>query len=379
MNIVLSITRILCFSISVFFYYFQVPYIEYAGYITIGLAAFLVLDVRKAFKIFTITSKSGILYIALLILSSLNLLWSIANGNELSNAFRFYLILMLIPVCSFFANHESEILYKIFCIFSLGKAIMLIVLAVMVIQAGSYTELRVWSQANNYGDIYTVFEIIPRIQLKSNALLVIAFMISFYRTRKFTLYNLIILLSVLCAGNLAFLVGVALFLGWIYSKRIDLKHLRIKDLLAGFTVSLLLAGFCVYAGNQIAVKGGLGSNGDLNSSNGMRYAQAQILVDTNVLYGRGFGSSVPDAIYLGRSPDAQYYELQTLYIYYQVGLIILLLFIHMTLITSYHSYSKDGFVVFIIYLLFSFFNPYCMDSTQMITMILLGGQFPKNS
>lgn len=379
MNIILSIARIFCFSVSVFFYYFQVPYIEYARYITIGLAVFLLLDIRKAFKIFTITSKSGLLYTALIILSSLNLLWSIANGTELANAFRFYLIVMLIPLCPFFVNCESGLLYKIFCTLSLGKAIMLIVLAAMVIQAGSYSELRIWAQTNNYGDIYTVFDTIPRVQLKGNALLVIAFMVSFYKNRKFTLYNLIILLSVVCAGNLAFLGGIALFFGWLYFKQIDLKHLKIRDLLAGTIVALFLTGFGVYAGNQVALKGGLDSDGDLSSSNGMRYGQFQILTDTNALCGRGFGSSVPDAVYLGRSPDSQYYELQTLYIYYQVGLVILLLFIYISLNTSRQSYSKDGFMVFIIYLMFSFFNPYCMDSTQMITMILLGSQFPKDS
>ncbi len=379
MNIILSIARIFCFSVSVFFYYFQVPYIEYAGYITIGLAAFLLLDIQKAFKIFTTTSKSGILYTVLLVLCSLNLLWSLANGIELADAFRFYLIVMLIPLCPFFVNRESEILYKIFCTLSLGKSIMLIVLAAMVVQAGSYSELRIWAQTNNYGDIYTVFDVIPRVQLKGNALLVIAFMVSFYKNQKFTLYNLIILLSVLCAGNLAFLGGIALFFGWLYFKKIDFKHLRIRDLLAGTIVALFLAGFSVFAGNQVALKGGLGSDGDLSSSNGMRYAQFQILTDTNALCGKGFGSSVPDAVYLGRSSDSQYYELQTLYIYYQVGLVILLLFIYISLSTSRQSYSKDGFMVFIIYILFSFFNPYCMDSTQMITMILLGGQFPKDS
>ena len=126
MNIILSIARIFCFSVSVFFYYFQVPYIEYAGYITIGLAAFLLLDIQKAFKIFTTTSKSGILYTVLLVLCSLNLLWSLANGIELADAFRFYLIVMLIPLCPFFVNRESEILYKIFCTLSLGNRLCLL-------------------------------------------------------------------------------------------------------------------------------------------------------------------------------------------------------------------------------------------------------------
>ena len=369
MKEIASYFRIIAWSLAVFFYYFQVPFSNSAGLITAGIAAFMILDIKKIFKIF-VNPKIGFLYIGAVAFCLLSVLYASSNGAELSNSIRFLLILLLLPICPFYQERESNALYKIFSVLSLGKAIMLLVMALMVFQAGSYTEMREWARLNDYGDIYFAYEIIPRVQLKGNALLVVAFMISFYKTNKLTLYNATILLGILCAGNFAFLLGLAVFLVWRYIQMTKSQANIFKKIFIG---AVLLVGI-IYFGSYSIMESSMKSG--YFGSNGLRLIQYEALTDTNMLYGSGLGSPVLGAVRLGRSIYDQYYELQTLYIYYQVGIVCLLAFYVLIFYSMGKSCNKDGFTLFLIYLFYSFFNPYCFDTTQMITMILLSNQFP---
>lgn len=371
MKEIASYFRIIAWSLAVFFYYFQVPFSNFAGLITVGIATFMVLDIKKIFKIF-VNPKIGFLYISTVAFCLLSVLYASSNGAELSNSIRFFLILLLLPLCPFYQERESNTLYKIFSVLSLGKAIMLIVIAFMVFQAGSHTEMREWAQLNEYGDIYLGYGIVPRVQLKGNALLLIAFMISFYKKNKFTMYNVIILLGILCAGNFAFILGISIFFIWRYIHSLTDRNSLLKKICVGI---ILLVGMA-YLGSYSIMESNMKSG--YFGSNGMRIIQYEILTDTNVIYGSGLGSNVPGAVRLGRSISDQYYELQTLYIYYQVGIFCLIAFYILMFYTMRQSCNKDGLILFGIFIFYSFFNPYCFDSTQIITMMLLSFEFSRN-
>lgn len=370
--LMMYISKISCiaWTIAVFFYYFQVPFLNFAWLITTGVAIFMLLDIKKIFDIFR-NFRIGILYLVVISFCLINVLYSVSNGTELSSALRFFWILILLPLCPFYQKENAYTIYKVFEIFSLGKAIMLIVLAFLVYQAGSYAEMRTWAQMNNYGDIYYGYANIPKIQLKGNALLLIAFMIDFCKSNKFNVYNVVILLGVLCAGNFAFLLGLAIFFVWRYASSLKYNGNIFRKALVGVILLIGITLFSSYSIMESNTKSGY------FGSNGMRIIQYEILTDTNIIYGSGLGSNVPGAVRLGRSIDDQYYELQTLYIYYQVGIICLGFFYIIMFYTMRRSCDKDGFVLFLIYLFYSFFNPYCFDTTQMITMILLSNQFPR--
>lgn len=363
--------RIIVWSIAVFFYYFQVPFSEYSGLIIVGLAMFMILDIKNTFKIF-FHPVIGVLYIATVAFCLINVLYSVSNGTELSSAIRFFLILILLPLCPFYKEKEANILYKIFSVLSLGKALMLIVIAFMVFHAGSHSEMREWALLNNYGDIYLGYGVIPRVQLKGNALLLIAFMISFYRNNRFTIYNIIVLMGILCAGNFAFILGLSVFFIWRYVQSLKDRTHILKKICVGIILLVGMACLGSYSIMESNMKSGY------FGSNGMRIIQYEILTDTNVIYGSGLGSNVPGAVRLGRSISDQYYELQTLYIYYQVGIFCLIAFYILIFYAMRKSCNKDGFVLFVIYLFYSFFNPYCFDSTQIITMMLLSFEFSRN-
>lgn len=359
----------IAWTIAIFFYYFQVPFLNFAWLITTGIAIFMILDIKKTLNIFR-DYRIGILYLLIISFCLINLLYSISNGTELSSALRFFWILILLPLCPFYEKKNGHTLYRIFEIFSLGKAIMLIIIAFLVYQAGSYAEMREWSQMNNYGDIYYGYADIPKIQLKGNALLLIAFMIDFCKKNKFNLYNIIILLGILCAGNFAFLLGLVIFFVWRYIAMFKIQTGIFKKILIGVVLLVGMISFGSYSIMESSMKSGY------FGSNGMRIIQYEALTDTNILYGSGLGSPVFGAVRLGRSIYDQYYELQTLYIYYQVGIVCLIAFYILMFYSMGKSCNKTGFILFLIYLFYSFFNPYCFDTTQMITMILLSNEFP---
>lgn len=363
--------RIIVWSIAVFFYYFQVPFSEYSGLITAGLATFMILDIKNIFKIF-FHPVIGVLYIATVAFCLISVLYSVSNGTELSSAIRFFLILILLPLCPFYKEKEANILYKIFSVLSLGKALMLIVIAFMVFHAGSHSEMREWALLNHYGDIYLGYGVIPRVQLKGNALLLIAFMISFYRNNRFTMYNIIVLMGILCAGNFAFILGLSVFFIWRYIQSLKDRTHFLKKICVGIILLVGMVGLGSYSIMESNMKSGY------FGSNGMRIIQYEILTDTNIIYGSGLGSNVPGAVRLGRSISDQYYELQTLYIYYQVGIFCLIAFYILMFYTMRQSCNKDGLVLFFTYLFYSFFNPYCFDTTQIITMMLLSFEFSRN-
>ena len=367
---IFSNLRIIVWTVAVFFYYFQVPFSNYSGLITAGIASFMILDIKNIFKIF-INPRIGVLYLVTVGFCLLSVLYGTYNGAELSNSVRFLLILLLLPLCPFYKEREAAILYKLFSILSFGKAILIIVIAFLIVQAGSYAEMREWAQLNNYGDIYLIYGSIPRVQLKGNALLVIAFMISFYKNNSLTVYNFVILLGVLCAGNFAFILGISIFFIWRYIQILKSRTGIIKKFFLGIILLIGMINLGSYSIMESSMKSGY------FGSNGMRVIQYEALTDTNILYGSGLGSPVLGAVRLGRSIYDQYYELQTLYIYYQVGIVCLIVFYILMTYSIIKYCNKDGSILFFIYLIYSFFNPYCFDTTQMITMILLSNLFPR--
>ena len=65
-----------------------------------------------------------------------------------------------------------------------------------------------------------------------------------------------------------------------------------------------------------------------------------------------------------------YFEMQTLYIINQIGIVGILLFYSLVFV----NVKKQGIekvIVYVIYLIYSFWNPYCFDTTQIIATILI--------
>lgn len=233
----------------------------------------------------------------------------------------------------------------------------------MMINEGDHSVIRLWATSNGYGDVY--FDgVVPKVQLHGNALLVVAFMIDFYKKRKFDCINVILLLGIIVAGNFAFKMGFIMFFSWLGWREFFHK-ITIKKLVLIFMSVVMLTMFIQYTGEEAEKKSGY------NSSNAVRIAQLDVLTDTNEITGFGLGALVKDSRINHGKLDNRYFEVQTLYVYYQIGAICLIMYYCLLFSLMRYRIFKDGQILLAIYLIYSFFNPYCFDTTEMLTIIFL--------
>ncbi len=340
-------------------YYFQFPFVELSGFIVPAMGGYIFFNIGILKKI--LTNKRFIYAWYLLVLFVfMNILNSNITNTFSGNTWRFALIVIIIPICMQLKTKRFEIEYSIFKWLSVIKAIYLIVIAIWMINVGNYEPFRIWASSLG-GDMYFVYDFFPRIQLAGNALLLVALMIEIWKKKKMTITVCILLLGVIFEGNFSFYLGLILFICFIVfhdvSKRISAKKLGVI-----FGVLVLLLSFYQYAESEREKKAAGG--------NALRTKQAEILMDTNYLLGSGLGAAVPDNTKLGRKADATYYEYQTLYIFYQIGFIGMLIFYIALLQGLMMIKNRELKYLYVSYLIASFFNPYCFDTTQIIVSIL---------
>ena len=95
----------------------------------------------------------------------------------------------------------------------------------------------------------------------------------------------------------------------------------------------------------------------------------EIFTSTNNMWGEGLATRVPEMPRIGYPTDTLYYEMQTFYIYYQIGLLGMLLFVFMNIIALI-KFNNDTMLMYFIYLLYSAFNPGSFDTTHFIAIVM---------
>ncbi len=355
--------------LTLFCYFFQVPYRQLASFITVFLFLFiisesgnLIINRGKSF------ARIFLVYVIFLGVSSM---FSMVRGTDIQSVLRFLIILLLLPITTWIKDRDFTFEEHSFIFLAICKSIYIIYLALQVATTHDYMTLRSWARTNGMGDIYPNFSLpffYPKVQVHGNALILIAFFIVNSTThRKKTLSiieNIILIVAILTAGNFAFILGMTLFIGYKLVKYFAQGRnglIRLFSIAAVVFVAVLM----IYISNQqLVVKSGY--------SNAIRVQQAKMLLDTNPFFGNGLGFRVTSSELGIRnySVASDYYELQTLYIYNQIGTFGLILFMTLTFMEIIPN-GKYVTTLYIIYLFYSFWNPYCFDTTHMITIILL--------
>ena len=344
---------------SLICYYFQFPFKELSTFIVPTVGLYILFNLGSLKKVLTNKHFVYVWYLLILFIF-INVLNAIIDYTYSNNTWRFALVVMIIPLCMQFKIKGFEKEYIIFKWLSLIKAIYLMVIALWMINVGTYEPFRIWANSMG-GDMYFVYDFFPRIQLQGNALLLVALMLEIWNKKKLTLAIFILLLGVIFEGNFSFYLGLVIFICYVVF-RDAVKRLSVKKLGVICILFLLLISFYQYADSEREKKAEAG--------NALRAKQADILLDTNYLFGLGLGAEVPDNTKLGRRADAIYFEYQTLYIFYQIGFVGILLFYIALLQGVLKIKDKNVQVLYISYLISSFFNPYCFDTTQMIVSVL---------
>lgn len=357
------------FAFLVFIIYFQVPFSELSGYISPLLAIYFLLS-SKSIISFQREKSNLTLTLSWLIFLSLNLLAVAIDGGDIERGIRFFLILVLI-VLAFGTENKKDvrIQYKIFMALTICKVIYLIVLAMLMIMYGDYMPFRTWANLNGYGDIYFVYDLIPRVQIYGNSLLIIAMLVEFFTKRKITLLALFIMVGVFIAGNLAFIVAIFLLILYVYFKKYF--HLTIKGMLSFLLLLIFMVPVCLYMSSE--------NDRKVDGGNAVKVAQLEILLDNgNLFMGNGLGDKVPKMKLIGYSEKSLYYEMQSAYIFYQIGFLGFAWFVVLNIIFL-RRYKNNGIYVFYgIYIVSACANPYFFDSTHILAVHFLSNVFDKN-
>ncbi|MBR3768514.1 MAG: hypothetical protein IKL10_09805 [Clostridia bacterium] len=269
----------------------------------------------------------------------------------------------VIPFSCFIKDENFNQKKELFLNLAMIKSIILIFIGTIIVHDGDFRVFRDWAYSFGLGDIYFLNRFIPKVQVHGNALLVIAFMLDCLSDKKITKRKILLLLGVLVAGNFAFILALLAFIAW-QAGTFAIKLAKRNKYVKYISIAVIIIAVAVlvpYFISKIVEKAA--------TSNAVRLEQAKVFLDANPFIGDGLGCWVTaQTEHLSYNGEI-YFELQTLYIFKQVGIITLLLFYAVTLIPMYYA-GKNRFIFYLIYLFFSFWNPYCFDVTQIITIIL---------
>lgn len=337
------------------------------------IVPFLILFILSGYKNIRIYRFRGwgTLYGVYLCFLFCSLCKAVAAGAAAGEIIRFLLILMLIPIAGIIFDKDFEQKWKIFQFLVMLKAVSVLILWVLVFIRQDAQAYRQWAFSLHAGDIYIIDRIavfgrtfgIPRVQLRGNTLFVMAFGLDLFRKRRLTLFNLISLLAGIAAGNQAFILGYACFAacaGWRYLA--DAVRKRKKAVFALWIIFIIgaLSVFIPYACRVWDAKAAY--------SNIFRINQLRAFAGADPLFGEGLGRDV----LIGGVRSARYFELQTFYIYYQIGFAGLALFYVLTFAPYIMKRNSYQITAYAAYLLYTFWNPYCFDSTHIFALLLIG-------
>lgn len=352
--------RFYLWSLAVFCYFFQVPFRGIAKFIVPTLLLLIILYSLE------LKIKRDTYYLGLLICYFIYLGFEIfmagLNNFEPSTVLRFLQILSIIPICYFIRVKNFNIYFKVTVFFAVLKALMLIGIGIYLLIIGSHSLMRNWIFSINGGDIY-LSNGIPKVQLQGNGLLPFILILYCCKYKRIDLVVLILGTGVIFAGNFAFVLALLCYIGFVVIDLIK-KDKRLYKIAFILLICLLAFPFFLwYMNKKIEQKSSF--------SNAVRIEQARILLDTNPIIGRGLGNYIRGSGKFVNYDGQIYYEMQTLYIFNQIGAFGLLSFYLLTIFGIQDvKYQRKRIALYLIYLFYTFWNPYCFDTTQMMAIIL---------
>ena len=231
--------------------------------------------------------------------------------------------------------------------------------------------------SNLWGDIYSHDGLYYRVQLIGNALVPFLFFVALWSPSSRSRYVFLVasFLGVLAAGNMTYVMGVflALFLryrGFFLNKKGALSFIFVIFV-------LFLFSFDIYDSWMKKFDGA-------DSSMGIRFDQVDTYLSAIaqdpyiLLVGAGLGSAFPDGQQRDYS-NFNYIELQTLFVFYKIGIVGFFIYFFSICILLYLRLSVEGRLIFFLYIFSSITNPYIFDINQIIVSIILVQLFPVKS
>lgn len=363
------------FGVLVFFLTRQVPFNNYSFIMNLAIILFFILNfsyIRISIK----NSKStNLLIYYILITISMMILYSIFLGNEVFLVLRFSLITILI-IFAYFIK-PNRIYISMFLFFICIQSIFLIGFETYLISnftLENYTPIREFFNENSWGDVYTYDGRLWKIQLLGNGLIPFAFFISliYFKSWKKYVLSFLFFIATIVAGNFAFILGILFFL-CLYLVYI-VKWTISKIIIVFFSIFIL---FAIFGPQSIEYLNDIVERKSIES-NPIRIEQANILINDlnknpmNLIFGKGMGHTLDVRTQWRDYTGNIYFELQSLYFLNQMGFFIFFIFVILNILWSFYKIKyKILLITYISYIFYSFFNPYFLDTSHIIVIIIL--------
>ncbi|WP_061039788.1 hypothetical protein [Vibrio coralliirubri] len=308
------------------------------------------------------------------------LIFSFINSNDLSALPRFLFIILLInfvlilPFYKLNLSSAFNAAFLVHALFLIGFEIYLLIFFF----GKDYSIIRQFFLSNNFGDVYTYSGYFYRIQIVGNALIPFAFMISYfnYRLNKGRLtFVVLYLLACIISANLMFIIAIGLFVALFEIIKSNAKfRLSLKNLIVLFIIAISVPFIVDFIYSNILLKLVGGDSSSLGTRFDQAYALMQGLTKSyyNIFFGQGLGSKLHMVTPVRDYSSFIYYELQAIYIFYQIGIVgfFLLVVLHLYLFL-YVCKNKYLILIYIMYVFYAITNPYMFDTTQVVVLIYL--------
>lgn len=356
------------FGLFIFCTYIQFPFTGFSKFIVPFLLCFLLFNIESMLKGFN--NQSFLLFVIFCIHIGVCIFISGIKGIAVSRIIRFVLVLVMLPLCFSFRCDDKKIknLYQIFMVITYIKVISLIVIYIVYLNYLDFLPFRTYAYPRG-GDIYSLHsKYLLKIQLPGNALVMDAFLLNLLINKHIKKSTVFLGIGVLICGNFAFIMGAFFMCAYSYIRKIFSSKQNMNKLpLYMFVVLISFVGIAPYFYKTMEEKS--------TTSNKSRNEQIPFLLSDNIITGNGLGSIIKGK---GEERDYErmsknmYFEYQSLYIVNQIGFFGYLLFLMLTFYLVHERQKKREYLgCYFIFLLYSFFNPYCFDTTHMLLGILI--------
>ena len=282
---------------------------------------------------------------------------------------RFYLILLFVLLA--YHVHLRKFVLDWFIFANIIQSLFLLLFELYLVFVASQPEIsqiRYYFLTNRIGDVYTYNGFFYRIQILGNPLIPFSFFISVL-LRKNKVIKLILFIGIIISANLAFYIATSLFLlFYILAKVKNNKQLIGNILKVGFIILLCSFPVIFYLEYILSKK---------KYSLEVRADQLNVLINDmstswiTAILGKGLGNLINISTPLrDYSAYGYYFELQTIYIFNQMGILALIYYAIIIYIT-YRLYNRKLLFIYLFYIMYAVTNPYIFDTTHIIVILIL--------
>ena len=302
--------------------------------------------------------------------------YSFALGNSPLLVVRFALILFFI-FFSYIWKVDYKIFFKYLVFFSAILVVGLICLEIFLLfsSMAEYEILRGFVIQNNMGDVF-FYHLYYKLELRGTPLVVFVYMLSYvidiFPTKYVKTFRLFYFVGIIFAGNFAYQLALLLFhiIKYVY-EMIQNPSSRFRKIVFLFFMLILLGGVLTdFVSNTMEEKADI--------SNATRIDQAKVLIEdmsrnvVTLVFGSGLGHTIEVETEFRDYHGNIYYELQSLYMMNQLGLLGFTLFFAVNLVLAFRCITYPRLLfVYGIYLLYACTNPYIWDTNHIIVIVSL--------